>query len=284
MPIWGPWEFSWAWFLTASLGLWWYWRGVFRMAPEERPPLWRSALYVAGVLAIYAVLQTQYEYLALHMFFLNRIQHVAMHHLGPFLIALAWPGAALYRGMPGLVRRIVDWRFWHYPLLVLQQPAIGSILFVGLVGLWLIPAVHFRAMIDPTLYRVMNWSMVVDGLLFWTVVLDMRSQPPARVSFGGRALMAFVVMPPQILIGALIAFSDRDIYPYYDWCGRIFASIGAIDDQQFGGLNAWVPPAMMSVIAFLLVINALRLQEEREERLSGPSHEGGISAGDWTGR
>lgn len=281
MPSWAPWEFSWPWFLAAGLALGWYWRGLTRLPPAERPPAWRGLSYVAGVLAVYAVLQTHFEYLAEHMFFLNRIQHVVMHHIGPFLIVLAWPGAVLRRGMPSLVRRVIDAPIVVSPVRVLQRPVIASLLFVGLVAFWLIPAVHFRAMIDARLYQVMNWSMVVDGILFWAVVLDPRPRPPARVSFGGRAAMALAVAPPQILIGAAIAFAPYDLYNFYAWCGRIYPSIGALGDQQLGGLNIWIPPAMMSGVALILVINALRLDEEGKDPSEQPTD---ISAAQWTGR
>jgi copper(I)-binding protein len=198
------------------------------------------------------------------MFFLNRLQHVVMHHFGPFLIAVAWPGASIYRGMPRVLQRLVDAPVLVTLTHVIQQPILASVLFVGLVALWLVPPVHFVAMIDPKLYQVMNWSMVVDGLLFWVLVLDPRPKPPAWVSFGGRAAMAVAVIPPQILFGALLAFSSRDLYGFYDWCGRIYPSIGALDDQQLGGLIVWIPPAMMSVLALILVLNALRLDEERQ--------------------
>jgi putative membrane protein len=54
MPVWGPWEFSWVWFLATALALWWYWRGVVRLPGSERPAAWRCVCYVTGVLAIYA--------------------------------------------------------------------------------------------------------------------------------------------------------------------------------------------------------------------------------------
>ncbi len=81
-------------------------------------------------------------------------------------------------------------------------------------------------MIDVRLYAVMNWSMVLDGILFWCLVLDPRPKPPARVSFGVRAALAFAVMFPQIALGAVITFAQRDLYPYYDLCGRLFPSLG----------------------------------------------------------
>ena len=114
-------------------------------------------------------------------------------------------------------------------------------------------------MIDPDLYLVMNWTMVGDGVLFWSLVLDPRDRGEAGISFGMRALLAVAIMFPQILIGAIIALSKRDLYTFYAWCGRIYPSIGPLADQNYGGLIVWIPPAMMSVVALILVLNALRL-------------------------
>jgi len=164
----------------------------------------------------------------------------------------------------------------------MRQPLIAAVLFVGLVAFWLVPAVHFRAMIDPSLYLVMNWSMVADGILFWAVVLDPRDREAAGISFGVRAAMAIGVMFPQILIGAIIAFSRIDLYGFYAWCGRIYPSIGPLDDQSFGGGIIWIPPAMMSVLSLLLVLNALRRAEDAAP--PGGSAPGGVSASAWTGR
>jgi len=283
MPVWTPWEFSWLWFLATALALWWYARGVYRTPKEERPAVWRMLFYVTGVLSIYAVLQTHFEYLAEHMFFLNRVQHVVMHHFGPFMVAAAWPGPSFYRGMPHALQRVVDAPVLARVMRVIQQPVLAAILFVGLVALWLVPSIHFIAMIDPNLYAVMNWSMVVDGVLFWMLVLDPRPKPPAWISFGARAAIAVLVILPQILVGALITFASSDLYGFYDWCGRIYPSIGALDDQQYGGMIVWVPPAMMSVFALILVLNALRLNEEKQE-VSYEDDASETSAAGWTGR
>jgi putative membrane protein len=282
LPWFAPWEFSFSWFYAAAFPMWWYGRGLMLLTDKERPALWRSVLFVLGLVMIYAVLQTHFEYLAEHMFFLNRLQHVVMHHAGPFLIALAWPWATMLRGMPYRVRRFFATPIALRFLTTMRQPFLAAVLFVGLVALWLVPAIHFRAMIDPKLFLVMNWSMVGDGLLFWSLVLDPREREQAGVSFGVRAALAIGVMFPQIVIGAIIALSHRDLYSFYAWCGRIFPSIAAVDDQTYGGLIIWIPPAMMSVVSLLLVLNALR---RSEEATAGPSNSsGGISSSSWTGR
>lgn len=284
LPAVAPWDFSFSWFYATAFPLWWYWRGLEKAEPGERPSPWRTAAFLLGMAAIYAVLQTRYDYLAQHMFFLNRLQHVVMHHLGPFLIALAWPWPTILRGMPGGVRRVATARPVLRALHVLRQPLLAAVLFVGLIALWLIPDVHFRAMIDPRLYLVMNWSMVADGVLFWSVVLDRRDRAEAGVSFGIRAVLAIGVMFPQILIGAIIALSHRDLYSFYAWCGRIYPGIGPLDDQTYGGLIVWIPPAMMSVVSLILVLDALRRAEEAAEERRAPGSGIGVAASGWTGR
>lgn len=282
MPVWAPWDFAFSWFYAAAFPLWWYGRGLALASPGERPPAWRTALFLLGIGLIYAVLQTRYEYLAEHMFFLHRFQHVVMHHLGPFLIALAWPWRTLLRGMPPAVRRIAEGPFASGVLRVMRRPLLAATLFVGLVAFWLIPPVHFRAMIDPRLYLLMNWSMVADGVFFWALVLDPRPAGEAHISFGMRAAIGVGVMFPQIMIGAIIALSRHDLYSFYAWCGRIYPSIGPLEDQSYGGLIIWIPPAMMSAVSLLLVLNALRLAEERRERQPGESDI--VTAAPWTGR
>jgi putative membrane protein len=289
LPPWAPWDFSWVEFLSAALGLWWYARGVLRTAAHQRQPLWRQACFVLGVAAMYGVVQTHYSYLALHEFFLNRIQHIFMHHLGPFLVALSWPGEMLYRGVPAPLRRIAESHRLRQVLRIVQQPVLAGVLFVGLIYFFLIPAVQFRAMLDWRLYAVMNWSMMGDGLLFWFLVLDPRPKEAAGVSYVTRMMLPFAVMFPQIALGAYIAFSSGGMYRYYELCGRLFPSISTATDQHIGGIVAWIPGAMMSSISFLIVLNHLRLYEESLPSEEFDDDDGSptrivVYASSWTGR
>ncbi|MGH7090649.1 MAG: cytochrome c oxidase assembly protein [Stellaceae bacterium] len=287
LPSLGPWDFSWSEYLAFALSLLWWKRGLTQIPRAERPPLWRRAVFLLGMAALWAVLQTHFDYMAQHMFFLNRTQHVVMHHLGPFLVALGWPGPAVARGMPEALRRWAKNRAVRAALGVVQHPLPALVLFVGLFYFWLIPPIHFRAMLDARLYLIMNWSMVVDGLLFWALVLDPRPKPPARLSFGGRAALSFAVMFPQILLGSVITFARTDLYPFYDLCGRLYPSVSALEDQHIGGIISWIPPAMMSVAGVLVVLNALRLDEDR--RAASRPEDAGTArmaalAERWTGR
>ena len=289
MPVIAPWDFSWIEYLGIALPLVWYLRGLMLTEPAQRPHWLRRTAFLVGTALIYGALQTHFVYLSQHMFFLNRVQHLGMHHLGPFLIALAWPGETIARGMPPTALRMARARWIDGVLRVVQTPVIAGGLFVGLVWFWLQPAIHFHAMISPVLYQTMNLSMVIDGLLFWFFILDPRPCPPARHSYPVRLVTCILVIFPQLLLGAWLSFGATPLYSYYDLCGRLFPSIGALLDQHLGGLIVWIPSSMMSSIAFMLMLNNIRLQEDRQ---SGGNNRDDIefapgvriSSTSWTGR
>lgn len=252
---WVPWEPSGVVVVVFAAAAWLYWRGA-RRSPVTAP-WYRQWLFWLGLLIVYTGLHTHLDYYAEHEFFIHRIQHMGLHHMGPFLIVLAYPGVTMRRGLP------VHWRArWLKPALawapvrllldVLLNPFVAAFLFVGLIYFWLWPVVHFDAMLDWRLYRVMNFSMAADGVLFWWLILDHRPRPPARLSPGVRVFVALAVILPQILIGAYISFTKTDLYPIYSLCGRAFAGIPPIMDQHLGGLILWIPSSMMSVIAALI--------------------------------
>jgi putative membrane protein len=259
-----PWEFSWPVFLVTTLGLGWFAVGLTRMPAALRPGRWRQVSFVLGVIATYAVLQTHIDYYAQHMFFVHRAQHFVLHHIGAFLIALGAPGEVIWAGMPqflkplfasGPVRGTVD---------MIQHPVVAPVLFVGLIYLWLIPDFHTRVMLDSNLYDVMNASMAIDGILFWSLILDPRPHPPARLGFGVRALLVIAVEPLQMALGAILSLSSTDYYPVYRICGR-FWDIPALSDQHYGGLIIWLPSTLTSLAGMICVLATMRLNEERLE-------------------
>lgn len=287
MPDWAPWEFSWPEFLGAALALHWYLRGIWRTSPADRPSFWRRAAYVIGIVLMYAVTQTRFTDLALHLFAATQAQQFVLHDLGPFLIALAWPGAQLGQGVPAAVKRLAQSRPVQILLGWVQQPVIAAMLFIALLAGQVIPIVMFRVMLDWRLFDAMNIVMAVDGVLFWCLVLDPRPKPPAPVSFFTRVVLAFVVMVPVMPIGGFITFTARSLYGFYDICGRV-PWLTPMQDQRMGGLILWIPGGLMSAIAVLLPINALRLAEDRQERARGKTYIqiGGrqIDPSAWTGR
>jgi putative membrane protein len=264
LPFWMPWEFSWPVFVATVLAFAWYWRGRHRLAASARPASWRVASFVLGVLSFYAVLQTHIDYLAQHMFFVHRWAHFVLHHAGAFFIALGASGPVLRAGMPSFLLPFVDAKPVRRIVDFLQHPAIAPFLFVGLLYFWLIPAIHTRVMLDANLYDLMNWTMAINGVMFWSLVLDSRPKPPARYSHLMRAAMILIIELPQMVLGAILSLSMTDYYQVYEICGRILP-MTALNDQHYGGLIIWLPGTLTSFAAMIVVLWTMRVNEERAE-------------------
>lgn len=250
-----PYDFSPLTVLSFMLVLGFYGVGLLRMPEEHRPGSVRIVVFVLGVLICYGVMQTRFDYYSQYMFFVHRGQHLILHHLGPILIALSNPLPVMrfwYGKMsPGLKSGLRPLG-WVYRFL--QHPLIASFLFVGLIYFWLWPPIHFDAMLSRNLYWVMNWSMLIDGMLFWWLIFDPR--PPAITSslgYGKRILLLALVAIPQMILGAMIVFSRGMVYDVYEVCGRAWP-MAPETDQLLGGLLTWIPPAMMSILGILIIL------------------------------
>jgi putative membrane protein len=258
-----PWEFSPTVFIATALSAVFYARGLIALrrtgsAVGIGPPL----AFFTGLALIYGALQTYVDYLSQHMFWVHRLQHLILHHTGPFLLILGAPLRILGSGLPlamrargrslfsrsGWLLRSVNW---------IQGPLMAPLLFTGLIYWWLIPAVHFTAMLDADRYRMMNWSMAIDGILFWWLMLTPRgAQGRTAVGYPVRILLLVIVTLLQIFLGAHIALHKTVLYDVYGICGRAWA-ISPLVDQQLGGLLTWIPPAMMFGLAILLNLRML---------------------------
>jgi putative membrane protein len=246
-----PWEFSFAVLIVTVVAAILFIRGSLKCNLSLRQKL----CFWFGLLSLYTVSHTQVDYYAEHEFFVHQLQSLVLHHLGPFFIVLSCPKEALSAAFPLAGKRVIRVGSESKPgqtlINGLFHPAAAVILFVGLIAFWLLPTIHFIAMLDWRVYRLMNWSMVLSGLMFWGIVLDLHS----RWSPGSRIVMMLAVIPPQILIGALIFFTPHELYPVYTLCGRAFTGMSSNTDQQIGGLILWMNAAMMSVIGILIVIH-----------------------------
>ena len=231
-----------------------FWRGSRCVAPS----FGRKLVFWAGMAIIYLSLHTYLDYFAEHEFFMHRIQQLLLHHVAPLLIAAAYPKAVLRAGLPlawrvRLLRPLQ--RSWPWQLIsrVLFNPLLATILFVVFILIWLIPSLQTLAMLDWRVYRFMNWSMLVSGFVYWSLVLDHRPHPPGRMTAGLRVLSPGITMAPQIVAGAIVTFSTVDLYPIFEICGRAFA-FNVLTGQMVGGLIIWIPSALLESAGGLLAL------------------------------
>ncbi|WP_323016703.1 cytochrome c oxidase assembly protein [Castellaniella sp.] len=252
-----PWEFSPTLVLVFLASAWLFLRGL----RVHRVGRVRQTLFWIGLALLYLSLHTRVDYYAERMFFIHRLQHLVLHHLGPLLIMGAYPGQVMRAGLPLRWRTRLAAARLRSPVRQLEALATHRILipflFVLLVLIWLEPTVQFYSMLDWRIYRFMNWSVVISGLLYWNLILDRRPHPPAALTAGGRIFSPVFTMVPQMVAGAVIAFTGYDLYPIFDLCGRALPGFSALDDQVIGGLIMWVPAGLIETFGLLYALGTL---------------------------
>jgi len=261
-----PWEFSPVISLFYGIVALLYVRGLKIARTEgENISLLRIYSFFIGLLLCYFVVHTQYDYYAQYMFFIHRLQHLVLHHIGPFIIVLSMPFGILWKGIPGAIKgplgATAGTPIFRGAYRVMQFPPVAAVLFVGLIFFWLTPDIHFAAMLNRTLYHVMNWSMFIDGLLFWWVILNPAiSDGMVSLRYGWRILILLLIMVPQIILGAYITLSENIVFDVYEVCGRAWP-LDPMTDQIVGGVLTWIPPAMMSAIGVLIMLWYIKRSE-----------------------
>ena len=226
---------------------------------------------------LYLSMHTHVDYYAERVFFIHRAQHLVLHHLAPLVIMLSYPGQVMRAGMSHGMRKRLDQfnqtAFGQALIYWLTHKLFIPALFVFLVIIWLFPTIQFYSMLNVKIYRFMNWSVVVSGLLYWNLIVDRRpyyppvitaktvlgrwwqkrtlAGSPAVMSPLERVLSPVFTMVPQIVAGAYITFTSTDLYPLFEICGRAIP-ISAVQDQGWGGLIMWVPAGAVETFGILV--------------------------------
>jgi len=228
---------------------------------------WKALSFYTGLISIYIVSHTYLDYLSQYMFWVHRFQHLVLHHLAPLLMVLggmelirrALPNARDYwLSVPTILRLPFELTYQ-----LIQHPVVAPVVFVGLIYLWLIPEIHFAAMLSQQLYYIMNWSMLLDGILFWWLILGPDWQGESK-GFAVRLAMLIVVVVPQQLLGAYLTLTNSVVYDVYEVCGRAWP-ISPLADQIYGGIITWIPASMMSVLGLVLVLQRRFKYQKRQE-------------------
>ena len=262
-PIMGMWQFEpeivAGLLITALL----YVSGVRRGAKGGS---WQHVLFFAGLVALATALLSPIEPLADHVFAIHQVEHMLLRSIGPMLILLSQPQAALMRGLPkwlrrGLVSPLVGSSGVRKTLGLFSQPAVATVLFVGVSWFWMIPHWHDIAILNEAIHYTWHVTLLVTGLFFFSTIFDPRPAP-VGTRLGTRLTMFWCAAMGNVLLGAFLTFKSVPLYHAYDVMGRMFG-LDAATDEQIGGLTMWIPGCMMFAASAILILHRWGVDEER---------------------
>lgn len=171
--------------------------------------------------------------------------HMAQHML---LLALVPP--LLLAGRPLAVQAAWWPRIWLQRLhrgtarpqaWLVASLAAAAIAHGAVMLLWHLPAVTALALADESVHYLMHASFLLAGLWFWASLWRCLRERIAGVGAGLVALLT--VMIQMGLMGGLLTFSPRVLYPVYAERAPQLG-LDALADQQLAGLIMWVPACL----------------------------------------
>ena len=240
-----------------------------RGARSRRWPAWRSALFFAGCAAVLASLASPIDSLAHELFSVHMVQHMLLTVVGAPLLWLGQPVRPLLRGLPravrsGVVRPLARSRWLRLAGRALRHPLVAAVLYVAGLYAWHVPRLYDAALAEPLLHSVEHLYFLGSALLFWSLIID---PEPFRSALPYPLRIVYLLLSGALqntILGGLLSFSSRPLYPYY--AGRPEAlGIDGLTDQRFGGAAMWVPGDLIFLAAASLCFFLFLAQEEREQ-------------------
>lgn len=236
-----------------------YWRGSRHGLVGRR---WRILAFNGGVFALFVALVSPVEELADHIFAVHQVEHMLLRTVAPMLIFLSRPQAALVRGLPAGVSRFFAGSGWiRRTVDVLRFPPLATGLFLASSYFWMLPHFHDLAIEDEPIHYLWHVSLLVSGLLFFSVIFD-RRPPPHGPGLGTRLGMFVAAALGNIVLGAFLTFKTVPLYSAYLALGHLW-HVSMLTDEQTGGIIMWIPGTMMFAVSAVLVIFRWGSEETR---------------------
>lgn len=247
-----------------------YWLGGRRPGARQAQG-WRTASFVAGLLAIVISLDSPVDDLSDELFWVHMIQHILLIGVATPLLALARPWSRMWRGFPLAFRRSVahelssapGWRQLLRAAGVVSGAVASWLLFNVTFCVWHLPVLYDAALRSEFIHALEHFSFFATSLLFWTRVVY---SPPWRspLSEPGKLVYLVSTMVVGWVLAIVLALASSPIYAAYADEASRPGHISAFTDQQLAAGVMWVPGSVSYTIAIIVI--AYRWLEPRDSR------------------
>ena len=244
-----------------------YWRGftVLSLRMPERFDAWRPVAFFAGLVTLVLALCSPLDPLGHFLLQAHMTQHLLLMLVVPPLLWLGAPVAPLLLGLPRPLRRAVARGLAVRPVrrftAVVGHPAFAWVAFIVAFWFWHLPALYDLALASDAWHHVEHVCFLATALLYWRPVI---LAWPARSPWPRWTMIPFLVLGEfqNTALSAILAFSDRVIYPAYEAAPRLWG-VSALEDQSIAGAIMWVPGSLAFLFPVLwLVLTAVMGQKD----------------------
>ena len=223
---------------------------------EPHPPgIGRLLLFGAGLAAILGALISPLDTFGDQLMVFHMAQHMLLLDVAPILLILGLTKGVLRP----VTRRLhaIERRAGY-----VAHPAFAVLLYVGMLWLWHIPALYDRAQGSAGVHVLEHACFVAAGALYWWHLL---SPIRTRMRLGGLGPIVYMASTKLFvgLLGIVLAFAPRIIYPFYAHQPH-YLGLTPLQDQSMAGLVMALEQSIVMGIALVVLFVQMLAESERE--------------------
>lgn len=222
----------------------------------------RGIYFLSAIFVFLLADSAPIDILAGRIFWMHMIQHLLiLAVMAPLLVAGA-PIIPLWLGLPRAVRRLFKMfvklkvrRGLYQMMGWLRQPIIScTLLLIGIWG-WHWPPPYNLALTNTVIHDWLeHTTFLAVSVLFWTQLIPSPPLHPRRGYLGRLGCVGFA-MAQNVVLAALIGFSQVPLYAPYAHVAAGLSGFSAIQDQQLSAGIMWTFGDLPFGIAFATLVH-----------------------------
>ncbi|HEX5307564.1 MAG TPA: cytochrome c oxidase assembly protein [Solirubrobacteraceae bacterium] len=245
--------------LAAALYVW----GVVHA--RTRWPVWRTASFLAGLLALLVALTTGIGRYADELLSIHVVEHLLLILTAPSLILWGAPVRLALIASPPAGRQAIARLLRGGLVRLLTRPACGFALFTLVVLGTHLTGVCEAALRNQTIHAFEHAAYFWSGMLFLAPLLaaDPIPHPPGAIARFSWLMAAMLVM--SVPAGVFL-FDPRVRYPFYLAPARVLHTTALADQRAAGMLMLVAGGLAMGAMAIVIAMQAMIAEERRQRR------------------
>jgi putative membrane protein len=153
--------------------------------------------------------------------------------------------------------------WWQRTWQAISNPFSAWLIHAAALWMWHVPRLFEATLRNEFVHALQHVSFLLSAVLFWWAVMHGRQHAAA---FGMAVLYMFTTALHSGLLGILITFAGKVIYPSYAHTTQQWG-LTPLEDQQLGGIIMWIPAGVVYIIAGVAFFAGWLRESERRVRL-----------------